>query len=113
MGKSTVQWSPIQLRITNQHKIIPMGILLGIIVDIKGASVLANFEVIEIVDDNNPYPALLGIDWAIDMNGVINLNKKMMSFEMKLLCVVVPLEPAKAPCYIDSIHDYETNDGLD
>jgi len=29
-----------------------------------------DFEVIEIVDDNNPYLALLGIDWATDMNGV-------------------------------------------
>jgi len=38
-------------------------------------SALADFEVIEIVDDNNPYPALLGIDWATDMNGVINLKK--------------------------------------
>jgi len=39
-----------------------MGRLQGITVDIKGASVLVDFEVIEIVDDNNPYPALLGID---------------------------------------------------
>jgi len=30
--------------------------------DIEGASTLADFEVIEIVDDNNPYPMLLGID---------------------------------------------------
>jgi len=30
--------------------------------DIEGASALANFEVINIVDDNNPYPALLGIN---------------------------------------------------
>lgn len=42
-------------------------------VDIKVASALAYFEVIEIVNDSNPYPALLGIDWATDMNGVINL----------------------------------------
>jgi len=43
--------------------------------DIEGASSLTNFEVIEIVDDNNPYPVLLGIDWATDMNRVINLKK--------------------------------------
>jgi len=41
-------------------------------------SVLANFEVIEIVNDINPYPMLLGIDWDIDMNGVINLKKWKM-----------------------------------
>jgi len=51
-----------------------MGRLQGITVDIKGASKPVDFKVIEIVDDNNPYPALLGIDWATDMNGVINLR---------------------------------------
>lgn len=44
-------------------------------VDIEGASALANFEIVEIMDDRNPYPALLGIDWASGMNGVINLKK--------------------------------------
>lgn len=45
-----------------------MGRLQGVTIDIKGASMVADFEVIEIVDDSNPYPVLLGIDWAIDMN---------------------------------------------
>ena len=44
-------------------------------VDITGVKVLANFEVIEIVEDTDPYPALLGIDWAIDVGGVINIKK--------------------------------------
>lgn len=43
--------------------------------DIEAAITLADFEVIGIVDDSNPYPALLGINLAIDMNGVINLKK--------------------------------------
>jgi len=43
----------------NQQKILPMGRLQGVTVDIEGANVLADFEVIEIVDDNNPYPMLL------------------------------------------------------
>lgn len=38
------------------------GRLYGATMDIEGVSVMANFEVIEIVDDSNPYPALLGID---------------------------------------------------
>lgn len=52
-----------------------MGRSHGVIVDIGGVSMLADFEVIEIVDDSNPYPTLLGIDKAIYMNGVINLKK--------------------------------------
>lgn len=64
MGRPALQWSPIQLQMANQKKILPMVRLQGIIVDIEGASALADFEVIKIVDDNNPYLALLGIDSA-------------------------------------------------
>lgn len=53
--------------------------------DMEGESELDYFEVIEIIDDNNPYPTLLAILWAIDMNGVINLKKWTMLFEQKLL----------------------------
>jgi len=50
MGRLALQWYPIQLRMENQKKIIPN-------------------------NENNPYPELLGINWAIDMNGMINLKK--------------------------------------
>jgi len=46
----------------NQKKIILMGRLYGVMVDIEGASALVEFEFIEIVDDGNPYPTLLGVD---------------------------------------------------
>lgn len=72
-----------------------MGRLQGVTVDIEGASAQADFDVIKIVNDNNPYLVLLGIDWAIDMNRVINLKKWKMVFEKKSLRIVVPLEPAK------------------
>ena len=52
--------------------------------DIEGESMLSKFEVIEIVDDNNPYPMLLGIDWATDVNGVVNLKECKMIFERSL-----------------------------
>jgi len=82
-------------------------------VDIEGASALVDFEVIEIVDDDNPYPALLGIDWATDMNGVINLKKWKMIFEKKLLHVVLNLDPVEGPRYIELVCDYESDDELD
>ena len=62
------------------------GKIAKITIDIEGESVLADFVVIEIVDDNNPYPTLLGIDWATDMNGVINLKKCKMNFEKNYMC---------------------------
>ena len=42
------------------------------------ANVLTYFEVIEIVDDSNPYPELLEINWDFDMNAIINLKKRRM-----------------------------------
>lgn len=79
MGKLVLQWSLSQLQKANQHKIIPMGRLHGVTVDIEGARAIVDFEVIKIVDDSNPYPTLLGIDWAFDMNEVINLKKRNMT----------------------------------
>jgi len=69
--------------------------------------------VIEIVDDNNPYPMLLGIDWATDMNGVINLKKRKMVFEKKSLYVVVPLDPAEGARYTEPVHNDDSDDELD
>jgi hypothetical protein len=52
-----------------------------------------DFEVIDIIDDSNPYPILLGIDWEFDNNVVLNLKKRHMSFEMDTLCVIASLDP--------------------
>lgn len=73
---------------------------------------MTDFEVTEIVDDNNPYPALLGIDWTTDMNMVINLKKRKMIFEKKSLCVIVPLDPAEGSRYTEP-RDYKNDDDLD
>jgi len=79
----------------NQQKIILMGCLHGVAVDIEGSSVLTDFEVIEIVDDSNPHPKFLGIDWDFSMNPIINLKKQRMVFEKNGLKVVVPLDPVE------------------
>jgi len=96
----------------NQQKILPMGRLQGVTIDIEGASVQADFEVMEIFDDNNPYTMILRIDWAIDMNGVINLKKCKMTFEKKSLRVVVPLDPIEGAQYTESVHDDNSDDDL-
>jgi len=113
MSRPTLQWYPIQLWMVNQQKIFPMGRLQGVTVDIEGASMQIDFEVIEIVDDSNPYLVLLGIDWAIDMNGVIDLKKLKMIFEKKSLCIVILLDPAKGARYIELVRDDEIDDDLD
>ena len=76
MGKPTLEWSLIQLRLANQQKIVPLGGIPIVSVDIDGVRTLADFEVIEIIDDSNPYPTLLGIQWELDNDIVINLKKR-------------------------------------
>ena len=43
----------------------------------------ADFEVIEIIGDSRPYPALLGIDWVIGNMAVIDLKRIQMTFEAR------------------------------
>ena len=64
--KSKLAFSPIQLRLANQQRVIPLGNLSSVPMDLNGVHNLADFEVIEIIDDTTLYPALLGIDWAFD-----------------------------------------------
>jgi len=113
MGKPALQLSPIQLRMTNQKKILPMERLQGVTMDIEGVSTQTNFKVIEIVDDSNPYPTLLGIDWAMDMNGVIDLKRQKMTFEKNSLCVIVPLDLTEGVPYTKPVHDENNDDELD
>ena len=61
--------------------------------DIEGLRTYADFEVIDIVDDTNPYPVLLGIEWEIDNQTIINFKKMILSFEDSEIRVVVPIDP--------------------
>ena len=81
-------------------------------VDIAGVSTLADFEVIEIIDDSNPYLALLGIEWEMENATVINLKKRQMTFEGKDLWVIVPLDPSQGERYTETVKD-EDQDVLD
>ena len=74
-------------------KVLPIGSLSQFPIDIEGLRTFANFEVINIEDDKNPYPALLGIDWAIDNQTIINFKKMILSFEDDEMRVVSPIDP--------------------
>lgn len=68
---------------------------------------------IEIVDDSNAYPALLGVNWATKMNGVINLKKRKMIFKKKSLRVIIPLDLAEGECDTEPVCDDDSDDELD
>ena len=58
-----------------------MGQLPQVPFDIDRVHTFADFEVIEIIGDSRPYPALLSIDWAIGRKAVIDLKRRQMTFE--------------------------------
>jgi hypothetical protein len=80
-------------------------------VDIDEVRTFVDFEVIEIVDDSCPYPALLGIDWDFNNSTVVDLKKRRMTFEGDGLRVIAPLDPDKGQRYREPIraedHAYE------
>jgi hypothetical protein len=74
-------------------------------VNIEGVKIKDDFEVIDIMDEFDPYPTLLGNDWAFDNNAVLNLKKRHMSFEIDTLCVVTPLDPYEGDRYNEPVDE--------
>ena len=66
MGEPTLGYSNVQLKLANQHRVLPIEILKGVTIDLDGVCTKADFEVIEIVDGTTPYPTILSLDWAFD-----------------------------------------------
>jgi hypothetical protein len=66
MGKPELVWSPVQLRLTNQHRIFPIGKLIRVPMKIDGVHNMGVFEFIEIIDDIQLYPTLIGLEWEFD-----------------------------------------------
>ena len=62
------------------------------LVEVEGLRTYADFEVIDIVDDTNIYPALIGIDWEIDNQTIINFKKRILSFEDSEIRVVALID---------------------
>jgi hypothetical protein len=92
MGKLKLIYSPMRLRIVNQQVVSPFGRLEHVPVDIDGVRTFSYFKVVEIVDDNFPYPMLLGIDWGFNNSNVVELKKICMNFEGDDLRVIAPLD---------------------
>jgi hypothetical protein len=101
MGDPTLGSSNVQLKLKNQHRVLPIGRLKGVIVDLDGVHTKADFEVIEIVDDTTPYPTLLGPDWEFDNQTIINLKTRKMTFESEEYKVIAPLDPSEGERFVE------------
>jgi hypothetical protein len=99
MEKPKLIYSSIRLRMANQQTMSPFGRLEHVPMDIDGVITFVDFEVIEIVDDNYPYPMLLGIDWGFNNSTIADFKKIRMMFEGDGLRVIAPLYPDEGPKY--------------
>jgi hypothetical protein len=51
------------------------------------------------VDDKEPYPTLIRLEWAFDSQEIINMKMREMIFEVGELKFIVPLDPKEGRMY--------------
>jgi hypothetical protein len=101
MGDTTLGYSPVQLKLSNQHRVLPIGRLKGVTVYLDRVCTNADFEVIEIVDGTTPYPTFLGLDWTFDNQTIINLKTRKMTFDLGEYKVIAPLDPSERERFVE------------
>jgi hypothetical protein len=94
-------YSSVQLKLANQQRVLPIGRLKGVTIDLDGVCTKADFELIEIVDGTTCYPILLGLDWEFDNQAIINLKKQKMTFDSREYRVIAPLDPSEGERFIE------------
>ena len=57
-------------------------------IDVARVKTPVDFELIEIMGDKDPYPALLRIDWAYENYDTIDIKRDTMTFEADEIKVV-------------------------
>ena len=110
MGKLRLLWCSVHLRLANQLKVLPIGRMTQVPVKIEGNNTYANFKVIDIVEDTNMYPTLLGIESGMNKCTIINFKKRILTFEDDELWVVALLDPIEGHRYVKQVNN-ERQDG--
>jgi hypothetical protein len=101
MGEPTLGYSNVQLKLSNQHRFLPIGRLKRVTVNLDGVHTKADFEVIEIVDGTTTYLKLFGLDWEFYNHTIINLKTRKMTIESIEYRVIAPLDPLEGERFIE------------
>jgi len=89
----------------NKSRIFPISRLVGVEVNIDEVKSIADFKVIDIVDDSNIFPTFLGIYWAFEIQVIMNLKIRQMVFELGDLRVTTTLDPMEGEWYMEPVRD--------
>lgn len=82
-------------------------------VHVAGVKAHAAFKVFDIMGDEDPYPALLDIDWAYKNYAIIDLKKGLMIFELEGVRVIQPLNLYQGPRFTEPVDNKEDPGMLD
>ena len=72
-----------------------IGHLKGVLMNIDGVCNMAEFELIDIMDDIQSYPSFMGMEWDFYNQDITNLKIMDMIFEVGDLKVTTPLDPSE------------------
>jgi hypothetical protein len=100
MGEPTLGYSHVQLKLENKHRVLPIGRLKGVTIDLDGVLTMAYFEVIEIVDGTTPYSTLLGLNWEFDNQDIIILKTRKKEFEIGEYKFIAPSDPSEGERFV-------------
>jgi len=53
------------------------------------------------MDDSQPYPTLMGLEWDFDNQVIINLKRRELIFEVGYLKFIAPLDSTEGKRYIE------------
>ena len=71
--------------------------LQNVEVESVGVKTMSYFKFIEIIGEKDPYPTLMGIDWAYENYIFIDLKKEIMTFEVVGMKLTQSLDPYQGP----------------
>ena len=108
-----MNWSHIHLRLVNQLKVLPIGQLMQVPVEVEGLRTYAKFQVINFVNDTKPYLALFRIYLTIYNKTIINFKKIILSFEDSEMRVVAPNDPLEGQRYVELVNNEGQGNYLD
>ena len=94
-------------------KVLQIGMLSQVPMEVEGLRTYVEFKVIDLVDEKNTYHVLLDIYWVINNQEIINFKKRIMSFEDSKMRVVAPIDPLEWKRYVYPRHNEGQENYLD
>ena len=95
LGLTNMTSTPIILRMADQSRVVPLGILKGIITNIGGLRFKINYIVFKVSESISTYPILLGRPWLKSARVKDDWGKGTLTIGRGRNKVVLPMFPAK------------------